>query len=60
MKLSLTLSTEESIALRRFANEVGEELDVAVRLALQEFLMSVGHLEYRHALDEDTETKGEA
>lgn len=29
MKITLTLSTDERLALRRFANETGEDLDAA-------------------------------
>ncbi|MCL4745126.1 MAG: hypothetical protein KJZ83_06890 [Burkholderiaceae bacterium] len=58
MKLTLTLSTDESLALRRFANETGEELDEAAQLAIREFLIGIGMLEQRHELDEDTETLG--
>lgn len=60
MKLTLTLATEEAIALRRFANETGEELEDAAHIGLREFLIGVGMLELPHELDEDTETQGEA
>lgn len=60
MKITLTLATDEAIALRRFANETGEELEDAAQLAIREFLISVGMLELPHELDEDTETVGEA
>lgn len=60
MRITLTLSTDERLALRRFANETGEDLDAAAGIALREFLISVGMLEPAHELVEDTETAGEA
>lgn len=60
MKITLDLATDESIALRRFANETGEDLKDAAQLAIREYLISVGMLELPHELDEDTETQGEA
>lgn len=35
MKLTLTLQTDEAIALRRFANETGGGLDAAAQLAIR-------------------------
>lgn len=60
MKITLDLATDESIALRRFASETGEDLDAAAHMAIREYLISVGMLELQHELDEDTETQGEA
>lgn len=60
MRITLTLSTDERLALRRFANESGEELDAVAGIALREFLISVGMLEPAYELAEDTETVGEA
>ena len=60
MKITLDLTTDERIALRRFANETGEELDAAAHVALREFLISVGMLDLTYELAEDTETLGEA
>ena len=45
MKITLTLSTDESLALRRFANETGEDMDAAAGIALREFLIGLGILE---------------
>lgn len=45
MKIALTLSTDESLALRRFANEAGEDLDAAAHIGLREFLIGIGMLE---------------
>lgn len=45
MRITLTLATDESIALRRFANETGEELDAAAHIGLREFLIGIGMLE---------------
>lgn len=60
MKLTLTLSTDERIALRRFAAETASpDLDEAAHLAIREYLISAGLLEF-HDLDEGTETVGEA
>jgi len=53
MKIALTLATEESIALRRFANETGENLDDAARLALREYLISIGMLELPEGDNDD-------
>lgn len=60
MKITLTVSTDERIALRRFAHETGEELEGAAHIALREFLISSGMLELEHDLGEDTETVGSA
>lgn len=60
MKLTITLSTDESIALRRFASADGVDLPAAAQVAIREFLISLGMLELEHDLDEDTETLGEA
>ena len=60
MKITLTLSTDERLALRRFANETGEDLGAAAHIGLREFLIGIGMLELPHELDEDTETAGEA
>lgn len=60
MKLTLVLSTEERLALRRFAKEAGEDLGSAARSALRDGLLSAGYLELEHELDEDMETVGEA
>lgn len=45
MKITIELAIEESIALRRFAHETGEDLDDAARIGLREFLISTGMLE---------------
>lgn len=60
MKITLTLSTDERIALRKFAHETGEELEDAAHIALREFLIGAGMLELEHDLGEDTETAGSA
>lgn len=60
MKITLDLSTDESIALRRFANSVGCSTEEAMRAALRDWLIGCGYLELPHELDEDTETVGEA
>lgn len=60
MKITLDLATDESLALRQFANEVGGDLDIAAHLALRDWLIGQGLLELPHELDEDTETQGEA
>ena len=54
MKITLTLSTMERIALRRFANETGEDLDAAAQLAIREFLIGIGMLELPES-DNDNE-----
>lgn len=45
MKIELDLSGEERIALRRFANEAGEDLAEAARMALRDWLIGHGYLE---------------
>ena len=61
MKITLTLATDEAIALRRFM----AEFDIATpgdaaSAALRDWLIGHGYLEVLHELDEDTETAGEA
>jgi len=60
MKITLTLAADESIALRRFANEIGCSNEDAAKTALRDWLIGQGLLELAHELDEDTETAGEA
>lgn len=61
MKISLDLSTDESIALRRFMAEFDFATPQdAVSAALRDWLIGQGYLELLHELDEDTETLGEA
>ncbi len=59
MKITLDLSTDESIALRRMANGIGCSNEDAVKAALRDWLVGSGYLELPHELDEDTETVGE-
>lgn len=40
-----SLTPDERIALRRFANEEGVELEVAAHLALRDWLVGHGYLE---------------
>lgn len=49
MKITLDLATDERIALRRFANEAGEDLDTAAHIDLREFLIGIGMLELAEA-----------
>lgn len=58
-QLDLTLSTDEAIALRRLAVELGAELPDAAKTALRDWLIGNGYLEVEE-MDEDTETKGSA
>jgi hypothetical protein len=60
LKITLTLSTDERIALRRYANDIGADLETAAHTGLREFLISSGMLELAHELGEDTETVGSA
>jgi hypothetical protein len=61
MSLSLTLSTAERLALRRFAAEFDlATLEDAAAAALRDFLITAGYLELPHELDEESETMGEA
>lgn len=45
MKVTFDLSADEHEALLRFANESGEDMGAAARIAIREFLISVGMLE---------------
>lgn len=60
MKLTLTLQTDEAIALRRLANELGGDLDIVAQIALRDWLIGQGLLELSHEPDEDTGTVGGA
>lgn len=61
MRLTIDLSTDESIALRRFANlhyDLTVE-EVAAR-AIREYLIGTGDLDPKPQIDEDSQTAGEA
>lgn len=60
MTITLDLSDAERLALRRFANETGEELDAAAHIAVRERLICAGFLDPERELDYDAETKGTA
>lgn len=61
MRITLDLATDERLALRRLAAELGNyPLEEAARLALRDYLISSGYLDLPADLDEDTETMGEA
>ncbi|MDH4993016.1 hypothetical protein QEZ48_19565 [Aquamicrobium lusatiense] len=60
MKITLTLSPDERIALRRYARDIGEDLETAAHTALRDWLTLIGELEPEHELGEDTETAGSA
>lgn len=60
VKIALNLSTDESIALRRLANDLGCSHEDAAKTALRDWLIAGGYLELEHELDEDTETVEEA
>lgn len=60
MKITLELSADESIALRRLANEYEIRPELAARVALRDWLVGAGYLDLPIELDEDTETVGEA
>lgn len=60
MKLDLTLLTDEAIALRRLAHELGADLPDAAKTALRDWLIGHNYLELADQIDEDTETKGSA
>ncbi|MXN51873.1 hypothetical protein GR158_12145 [Shinella sp. AETb1-6] len=45
MKITIELSADEAVALRRLAYETGEELEEAARTGLREFLIGTGMLE---------------
>lgn len=56
MRITLDLTTDESLALRSFANETGEELDAAAQIGLREFLIGIGMLELPES---DNDNEGE-
>ncbi len=45
MKITLELPTDTSLALRRFAAALGEELEDAAGVAMREYLIGCGMLE---------------
>jgi hypothetical protein len=45
MRIELDLSTDESIALRRLATEIGADLPTAAKRALRDWLIGNGYLE---------------
>lgn len=57
--VSAPLSTAERLALRRLAAERDISLEEAAALAIREFLIAGGLLEWRE-IDEATETAGSA
>lgn len=61
MKLTIELPSDTSMALRRFAEEVGPtDFSEAAAYALREYLITTGYLELPYELDEDSETDGTA
>lgn len=62
MKLEIHLTTDERIAMRRLANDIGCNLEDAVKTGLRAWLISQGYLDSETADNdnEDTETQGEA
>lgn len=61
MQLTIDLSIEEAIALRRFCYGAGlRSLEGAAVVALREYLIRVGDLELLPVLDENSEVAGEA
>ena len=61
-RLTLSLHTDEMIALRRAAHEMRVDGDVEAfaALLLRDAMIASGWLEDLYQLDEDTETAGEA
>jgi len=53
MKITLYLDTDVAIALRRFAVEANEDLDAAAKMALREYLISIGMLELSEGDSDD-------
>lgn len=62
MILEIHLSTDERIALRKLANDVGASLEDAAKTGLRSWLITNGYLDSETADNdnEDTETQGEA
>lgn len=58
--ISIALASHDCMALRRFANELGEPIEEAAAIALRDWLIGCGYLEVALELDEDTETEGKA
>jgi len=55
MKMTLDLTTDERLALSRFAKATGEELANAAHVALRDRLIGNGFLKLPHELGENTE-----
>jgi hypothetical protein len=61
MRLTIELTAEELIALRRFFYvSHTSSLEEATALALREFLIGTGHLELAPSIDVDSEVQGTA
>jgi hypothetical protein len=61
VRLTIELTTEESIALRRCAGAHHRlSLKEAAALALREFLIGTGDLELAPVLEEDSQVEGNA
>lgn len=60
MKVTLTLLHAEQVALRRYARDIGEDLETAAHTGLRDWLTLIGELEEVYDLGEDTQTAGGA
>ncbi|TKT80016.1 hypothetical protein [Aquamicrobium sp. LC103] len=60
MTITIELSTDERLALRRFANENGRSLEDAAAAALRDWLIGTGYLEMLDEMDEGSEVAGSA
>ncbi len=59
MRIELDLATDESIALRRLATEIGTDLPAAAQRALRDWLIGNGYLELPQP-DDDSSPEGGA
>ncbi len=59
-RIAIELASDERIALRRYANDIGEDLETAAHTGLRDWLTLIGELEEAYDLGEDTETQGSA
>jgi hypothetical protein len=61
MRITIDLSTEEAIALRRFAHQHHTlSIEEAAALVLWEYLIGTGDLELAPAIEEDSQVEGNA
>ena len=61
MRITIDLTTDESLALRRFMAEYDRATpEDALAALMRDWLIGHGYLELQYEMEEDTETAGEA